>query len=773
MFGPGHAYGYGERRRARSFGVSAPTPTPTPGQVQSASVDASGGILALVMRDVGAGTYADYVLAPNTASPRIVLDITTAGHYRSGGQAVAGSVSRQLVATHVARRTPIVPSSATTPNSNVIDETDNGDGTRTVRLWLDKFVYAGSAATLSLLARWRIGAPAQSVAVTNNSVLNPPMPFMRWITPPRQRVSGPFRVEMMAGSVNPVTREGLAGIRFTATDGVNSVSAWATALSTSPTDGVRCWGATIDPAGLTAGSITIHAEVCPRVGAARITGSGQTAPVLTVSAAEQGLTFAYDPTGTRYPPAYVACDPVNGTAVASAAIVQASIAAARAVPAAHKPANAMCALQAIYLANRSAAAANGQAAISRMIDNGFVIIPAGVTPIAGRSVTTGATTGEGYVTFMGDPADPDPTTNCIIRSMDTTTPSQRVTATRFQNLRIETGNSNLIGGTVWLDHVSIRPKAGQESSAFFITSGAYYAQQVDLANTATGFSPSGDQQRPLIVRSCTSPARTISAPVIVNCSARAVGGWPQITSATASTQADWVCVGNRLYNAVGRPVSWPSWNSGDGITQMVRPMFVNNITERIGTSPEPIWAIGENSRDRMSGGIIESNTLVGERANTLYNDPPTLTGTNHHVDCRVANNYFDWLPTKHDDFYDDTAAATNGGSPNHGYRPWLVESLWVQAGVNFEANALGRRMPAQFEQRFIGRGSVEKATVANSNWALFANDQSALGGGGGNGDYHPAAGSPLIGMCHAARLDVDQAGIARGERFAAGALEAA
>jgi hypothetical protein len=57
-----------------------------------------------------------------------------------------------------------------------------------------------------------------------------------------------------------------------------------------------------------------------------------------------------------------------------------------------------------------------------------------------------------------------------------------------------------------------------------------------------------------------------------------------------------------LYDTLGRPVSRPSWKSGDGITQMVRPMFVNVITVRTGISPQPIFAIGKDNRDRMSGG---------------------------------------------------------------------------------------------------------------------------------------------------------------------------
>lgn len=209
----------------------------------------------------------------------------------------------------------------------VLDYTDHGDGTRTVRLRLSRKVYVGDACTLSLAAGWRTGASAQSgIAVTNNSALAAaPVIGGRWLTPPKHRVTGSFRVDVMAGSINPEGKSGLAAARFDVTAGTTTKTVWATGLSTSTaySDSVRCWGADIDPSDLNAGLITVHKTLVPWVGPSRTSGSGQsTAAGSFVNTADAPLVMAYDPAGTRYPAAWVVCDPVNGTATASAAMVQ-------------------------------------------------------------------------------------------------------------------------------------------------------------------------------------------------------------------------------------------------------------------------------------------------------------------------------------------------------------------------------------------------------------------------------------------------------------------
>ena len=71
--------------------------------------------------------------------PKVVLEVRTAGFDRVGGQAVAnGARAMQIVATKAMR----LPH----PDATKLNETDNGNGTRTVRLALSKRVPAGAEA---------------------------------------------------------------------------------------------------------------------------------------------------------------------------------------------------------------------------------------------------------------------------------------------------------------------------------------------------------------------------------------------------------------------------------------------------------------------------------------------------------------------------------------------------------------------------------------------------------------------------------------------------
>lgn len=760
---------------ARSGGGGAPS-----GPVQSASIDATGTILSLVLQGVDAGAWSTYGMpghmAQATTMPGVALSTTAAGFDRSGSAAVSnGARARGLIALKPLRKTPIVPTSTVAPNADVLDETDNGNGTRTVRLRLSKPVYAGNPCQLSLAEGWRTGASAQtSVAVTNNSALAAaPVAGGRWITPPKQRVTGPFWVEIMGGSVNPEGRSGLAAVKCTATDGVTSLDFWA--AQGIGTDGVPCWRAQIDPAGLSAGPITVHKHLYPWIGAVRSSGSGQgSISASFVTTADAPLMMAYDPSGTRYPEAWVHCDPVSGTTTASAAMVQASLAAAKAVAAASKPANAAVALQAIYLANRSASASNGAAAITRMADNAIIVIPPGTTSLGTVAPTTGLTAAECWPSIIGDPDDANPKANCILEC-GTATLNTRATHLRFANLTMNVGGSNAVNTTyLWLDNVTVGARSGQSASTAFLnasTTSFIYATGVTIgAGTAVNLTNTGSAQRFALVRSCSTP-RGINALAIVGSSFGAtVSNWS--AGGDADALADWVLVGNQGLAITARAISYIGPVVG-GYTMIVRPFIVNNVIERIGASSEPMQSIGENASERIEHGVWEGNTLPGERLNFAYNDPANLTDTNIHVDFRFANNFADWLPTKQDNFFDDTTSGTNGGAPNYGYRPWLTESLWVQDGCGFECNALSRRISTNFEQHGYGRGTVFNASPGPGSWPTFTSDRSALGTNAGGGDYRPAAGSPLIGVCTVANLGYDRAGIARGATFAAGALEAA
>ncbi len=774
----GFSIGFAQARR-----LAGPAPTPTPGPVQSASIEADGTVLALVLNGVGAGSWTGYgVNAPTDTMPGVALATTTAGFDRSGGQAVANAArARPLIALKPCRKTPIVPSAIGVPNSALLDEVDNGNGTRTVRLRLSRYVYQGDGCTLSLGVGWRAGASAQSgIAVTNGSTRTAaPVVGGRWLTVPKQRVTGSFRVDVMAGSVNPEGRSGLAAVKFEVTDGTTTKTVWAAAPSTSTAhgDAVRCWGADIDPSGLNAGLITVHKTLYPWVGPSRSSGSGQSSAAGSfVNAADAPLVMAYDPAGTRYAPAYVMCDPVNGTLTASAAMVQSSLAAAKAVAGASKPASVSTAVQAIYLANRAATAANGQAALTRMADNAIIVVPAGVTPEAGTSITTGLTATECWPLVIGDPDDANPRANCIV-SAPATSINWRMTHLAFQNLTLRLGAAVVAPVNGWVHNVQVEAASGSESTAAFLSTSSAswcYATSSAIGSTLTvvSFAQAGTGNRFALVRSCTSP-RGITALAIVNCTGKAFGGWANIGD--ADSQADWTCVQNSALAATGACLSWPFFNTGS-YNQCVRPLVVNLLMERVGTGGLPFCQQGENALERFTHGVLEGISAIGQRCNIFYNDPLDLTSHNAHVDCRVANCFFDWMPTKQDDFADD-GNPSNDGAPNYRYRPWLTDNLWFQDGTNCEGNVHARRVGSgDFAPHGFGRGAVVNPSTSASQgnaWTKFTDDRSALGADGGGGDYRPAGGSPLIGTASIANLDVDRAGVARGTTFAAGAFETA
>ncbi|MBC7496964.1 MAG: hypothetical protein H7243_07370, partial [Sphingomonadaceae bacterium] len=230
-----------------------------------------------------AANFAAYALNPNGASPALTLTGTTNGFVPSGGAAVASStVARTLTATKVLRKA-VVATAAGVRDAKNPDETDNGDGTITVRLALSQHVYVGDAGlTLIALTGWRMGATAQTIAVTNNSTVAAPAPIVRWADVPYQLQSGSFVLECAVVSHHPNALAPVAGVKFTVTDGTTVKTVWTTTLSTSPSypattgDGaaalaLRVYAVTVDPTtatALTKGLLRCDYEVYPWIGPA-------------------------------------------------------------------------------------------------------------------------------------------------------------------------------------------------------------------------------------------------------------------------------------------------------------------------------------------------------------------------------------------------------------------------------------------------------------------------------------------------------------------------
>ena len=762
--------------------------------ITAASVEANGWVLRLTVT-AAPGNFASYALDPDGAA-RVSLACSHAGFVPAGGVAAPGVWTRTIVATKPLRK-PVNPASPTTP---VIDETDNGDGTVTVRLALSEYVHATeTSVALTVAAGWRTGAGAQAPAVTNASTFVAPLPIFRWTDVPYQRRTGSFPLELIAFSHHPNHVAPLAAVKFTVTDGTTVKTAWTTAMTTSNLygDAVRVYGVTIDPAGLTAGLLRCDAEIYPWLGLMRSTDGLGTRSMAALDIAGYGAAAAtpfvvgYDPVGTRYAGAVLFIDPA-GTVTPSAAMVQPDLASAKALSVGTRPRDVSTAVQALSLSLRTLPAANGQAPRSRSCDGARLVLASGIHAGVGiTAVTSGTTSAEMPVVIEGDPDLPDPRTAVVLRTG--TASGLRTTKMLLRNLTLEVGTTALTATSSlywWLDNLEIRGKAGQETQNTPPFVGAAPTGKTNLFGTRlrywrAGSKLSGAGMRFVLLRACEF-SRRVDAHCVIggrfigasedgthSDAEGGIGGFDAITDIAQAE--DIVVAGNDLRSVRGRawlPASIPAASAGTLNPSLRRLVFAGNQCERIATG-NPFWSMGEDVLATMSYNIVEGNSFVGERCNIMYSDPiPINAGDvdvalNQAFGNRIANNSFDWAATKHDAFNDSHTSVLRGGT--NGYRPHMTATWSVTYGVNFEANIdYGRHGSAgNFAFEYFGRRSIQML-VGVPNWP---DDRSGFGTGTGGGSYRPPAGSLLAGRARRSSLDRDRTGLPRSATFASGASD--
>ena len=772
--------------------------------ITAASIEANGWVLRLTVSG-SPGSFASYILDPD-GTPRISLVTTHPGFVQSGGIAMASSYGRTIVATKPLRK-PVNPASPTTP---VIDEVDNGDGTVTVRLALSSYVHATETSlALIVLAGWRAGEAAASAAVTSASTFAAALPIFRWADVPYQRSGGTITLELTVFSHHPVALQPVAGVKFTVTDGTTVKTAWATALSTSIRygDSVRVYAVTIDgtaATALTAGLLRCDAEVYPWLGAMRSTDTVGTRSMTGLTTAGYGdnaaspFVIGYDPAGTRYGARVIYVDPA-GTATANAAMVKPDLATAKALAVASRPRDITTAVQALYLANASLAAANGQGGQTRSADAARIVLAVGThSDVGSTTITTGLTTAELPVRVEGDPDDANPRGNCILQ---TAAAGRRIRGTKaaLSNLTIEVNTSALFDSlTLYyaLDNIEVRGRAGSEAAVVGISGGTAPAGQWNVSGTRvkwwkTGSRMNGAAQRFGLIRACEASRRVEGLCVLGHrfisggaggedsfqtAEENVISGWSGLV--TAGAAEDVVTAGGDFRFVKGRvwtPVPLGAATAGTPNQSYRRLVFANNLCEKIANvGGAPFWSMGEDELATISYNLIEGCTFIGERVNCMYGDPlpTTIAETNTLINQaygnRVTNCSFDWLPTKHDDFNDSQSQILRG---TNGYRPQLTETWSVTYGVGWEGNYDWGRHPAaaSFNFEYLGRRSI-KVLAGTPAWP---DDRCNLSGGttSGGGSYKPAGASPLVGRGLRASVDRDRTGAARTIPFASGAVD--
>ena len=670
--------------------------------------------------------------------------------------AVATPRARTLVATRPLRK-PVNPAAPTTP---VIDETDNGDGTVTVRLALSDYVHASeTSVVLSVAAGWRTGEAAATPTVTNNSTFVAAVPIFRWADVPYQRRTGTFDLELCVWSHHPNGTSPVAAVKFTVTDGTTVKTYWTTALGSSASfsDAVRVYRVTVDASvatALTTGLLRCDAEVYPWLGSMRSTDPAGTRSMSGLGTAsfntpaQSPFAVCWDPAGTRYGGMFAVLDPVNGTTTASSAQVQSTLALAKAVAAAAKPKDVVTAIQAGYLFNRTLPAANGQASQTRALDGMIVVIPAGVSQVGAGTVTFGANNPEAWLEVIGDPADANPRVNCILQGA-ATAGQARVLRARYANLSIEMDVAGVFNTSTvyhWVDNAEVRAKSGKEGTSGNVSASTgatihYTRSRVWKTYRAMYYQST---HRPLLIRSCEGSRRMEALAILgsswlgnavdsfapaagTSSDNSATGGWNNQTvgAGDLGSQEDVIIAGNDLRNLTVRawkPPLLAAATAGTPNNSYRRLVFADNLCERngAGSSGEPLWSMGEDESATISYNIVEGNTFVGERCNMMYSDPlpatvaETNTLLNQAFGNRVANNSFDAAFTKHDDYADSQSQSLRG---TNGYRPQMIEAWSVLYGVGWEGNYdFGRSVASgNFLWSYFGRRGVQ-VLAGNPGW---------------------------------------------------------
>jgi hypothetical protein len=608
-----------------------------------------------------------FPLTPS-ATPKIELTVQDAGFDRVGGLPVANANRPRTVIGTKALRRPH-------PDQTQLDETDHGDGTRTVRIALSDRIYSTSTVVaVSFLSGWKVGEGGGVInLVTNNSTRAVPLPIFRWANEPWPLVRGAIgtpnhtaRVEVLIATHHPENAADVDGQRHNACaalllrayDGTTTKDFYFSAPQTSTlyADNLRCWGGNIDLSGLSAGPITVHATVYPWVGAARATGTAHSTDVNAALQSGFNTPFHiyYDPTGETMPVRYMVVDPASTNTLPFDAGHQANIvlytteAAALASPVSARPGTlAACAPKlatiGTWTARNGFAAVTNCAAYSELIVLGgagnAVVAPAAAVGSGSAQVTFG------YVIIRGDATDPNPRANCIFRSGTAAAVRwANLDRTKFKDLRMELGGQTTFaarsGIQCWatMENCTVTSRSGQSAS----TSTIYVNTDTRLsAFNATMFNYAGQPRcwfQRNVNRTRGNDDSNTSCQIGVTFATPAGGDHAPVRTgvlfsggaANVNDMMIWNC---RAFNWAGLLFQGGLTNFGSGIA-LERVAIINSVFESTGG---PALTFGESfTNAQLRDSIFEGVVMAGSRFN-LHNDSE-VHGTAASCAMRVGNS---------------------------------------------------------------------------------------------------------------------------------------
>ena len=729
--------------------------------IVTGSIEANGWVLSLTLNTT-LGTFSNYALTPD-ATAKLVITSTLPGYDTTAGNtAIANNSKTRTVIATIPLRKPSNPSNAGVLDTRVIDETDLGGGQIRVRIALSNWIYSTDTnVSLNASSGWRTGESNASVSLTNNSTISCPKPISRWADVPYKLIrTSTFDIESLVFGFFPIGNQPVAGVKYTVTDGTNTVTVWSTSISSSTQygDSLRCHRVTIDPstatpAPLTPGVLRVDRTVYPFYGSAWTTDPAGTKAMPASfntdaygSSAVTPFAVCYDPTGVVYPFRTAYIDYVNGTTTAAAGMVAtgsteaASLTAAKAISPTSRPKDVQTAIEAARLALTQIPANNGQAQSTfgyGAIDGvRFVLAPQthngglGSSSVGFAPITTCAP-----IIIEGDPADSNPRVNCVVNTNSAASDFRGPDRAVFKNASIKINGSPFY---LWIpywhfDNVTISGQSGFETGGASLVGGSVapggklglHFTRTKIWRCAASLNTSFGAGIKLIRNS--EWVRNAASTVV--CTSRLISeaedsfiannttvgttlmGTPlQASDGDSAAVYDGIMAYNTLLSAKGR-----TWNAGvitvGGINQHNRQVLYGNVMEGIGPSSDCLFSTGEQEIANTNEMIIDQNTTVGVRCNLFYNDSSPAANVsatdsqtqNSITNIRLAGNALASHFTKHDRFDDPGIKSQRNAASdprNHGYRPYNINGWAGLYGV-------GQRDNVNLYQDVLGPGAPD------------------------------------------------------------------
>ncbi|MCP4393526.1 MAG: hypothetical protein GY804_04575 [Alphaproteobacteria bacterium] len=695
------------------------------GDILSISINPDGWAATIKVEGVGVGGVYDFGLGVNNdpLNAKIKLALTSQGYNSLG---VLTTTTREIYGVPcITNNTGAIRKAY--PNQTEPQESVNGSDVDIVVALSDYIYSADTIITADLLSGWYTqGTPSNSatgLSVTNNSAANYPKPIGSWADPGYSLKTGDFDVEFTS-----FHRDGIAAVRFTAFDGVTTVTNIVTDLTVSEKpdyNKVLVYANTFDVSTLNDGLITVNAEVFPKVGnvsSILYTGDGANTwptPLYT------SQTYRLDTANSH---GFLVVDPTNGNDGTGA--VYSSQVLAEAGSAYQTISTALIALQAYHNANAGHNDAGG----------GVVLCTEDTHTL--RSSNGGT---------LSEWVEVKPTSTAIRENtiFEVTALSSIPTLLKFSGITT-TGTSFWNGSNtknMWFDQVAYQATGAVSAytcPASFVTHcvGTFPNGFLGYSATATAFAIVRGND--FVVRhSCV--AYTVLGNRNVNCIRKTAVN-------TCPIQNNVVYAFNKFDDSdISVQINM---SSVDNITGLA---IVQNLMIRYGSQIQPLIQISADETTTTTANVLLwNNSIIGARSNLGYND--TVAGGPYAQDLwSLKNNIISRYSNKDDTFGDNPLAT---GSWPVGY------------SVGAEGNLLRTSPDAEWFGEFQGLW-MKKGTPSVPLEPLYINDQSADGGDTSGGDYHLQASSPAIDLSHERTVPYDLEGKSRVLNGSSGVYESA